>query len=351
MISLENYGWNTFHQDNYTAQNGESIGRVVSVKGFKYDLITTNGEIEGELSGKLLFGSEPEELPKVGDWVVFLDYGEVGYIVNVLPRLNALSRKNPGSKTERQILATNVDRALVIQGLDREFNLMRLERYLAQVISCNIDPIVVLNKADLAEDPDAFRQQVFKLKRDCQIIFCSTVTGSGIQEIKDNLQPAKTYVMVGSSGVGKSSLLNILMEADVQRTGSVSSFNSKGTHTTTRRDLFRLPNGSLLIDSPGMREFGLTSENPGYTDILFPAIDSFAQACRYRDCKHLGESGCAVIQAVQAGELDTQVYDSFIKLMKEQRRFKIKAENKKRLSKEFGKMTKEAKNYRRKYKY
>lgn len=353
MIFLKNYGWNSFHQQHYTAHENQdqSVGRVISVKGFKYILITENGELETELSGKLLFGSEPENLPKVGDWVCYLDYGQIGYIISVLPRMNLLSRKTPGTKTEKQILGTNIDYTLIVQGLDRDFNIMRLERYIVQVTACGITPVVILNKADLVEHLNSYREDVMKLKRDCKIFFCSTLTGSGIQELKNALEKGKTYMMIGSSGVGKSSLLNMFIGIHVQRTGSISDVNSKGTHTTTRRDLFQLSNGSLLIDTPGMREFGLTNDDRENPDSLFPAIEEFALLCRYSDCKHLSEAGCAVIDALQTGTLDSQVYESYLKLMKEQKRFEIKIEDKKRLGKQFGKMAREAKNYRKKYKY
>ena len=155
MIKLEEYGWNIFHQQNYSSHKDEeqSKGRVISIKGFKYWLITENGELETELSGKLLYGSDSEDLPKVGDWVSYLDYGEIGYILYVCPRMNSLSRRNPGNKTEKQILGTNIDYALIVQGLDRDFNLMRLERYLTQVTSCGVTPLVILNKADLVQNP------------------------------------------------------------------------------------------------------------------------------------------------------------------------------------------------------
>ena len=163
MIKLEDYGWNIFHQQNYSSPQNRrttNIGRVISIKGFKYWLITENGELETELSGKLLFGSESEDLPKVGDWVSYLDYGEIGYILNVCPRMNSLSRRNPGNKTEKQILGTNIDYALIVQGLDRDFNLMRLERYLTQVTACGITPLVILNKADLVKNPAEYHDEV-----------------------------------------------------------------------------------------------------------------------------------------------------------------------------------------------
>ncbi|HZB13449.1 MAG TPA: ribosome small subunit-dependent GTPase A [Chryseolinea sp.] len=353
MTRLENYGWNSFHQQSYIVNKkpGHTIGRVISIKGFKYFLITDNGELETELSGKLLFGSDSENLPKVGDWVSYLDYGEIGYIGDVLPRTNFLSRRNPGNKTERQILGTNIDFALIVQGLDRDFNLMRLERYLTQVTSCGIVPIVILNKADLVTDLAKYQQEVLKLKRDCKLFFCSTLTGFGIQEFKNAFEKGMTYILIGSSGVGKSSLLNLFMNDDLQKTQAVSTFNSKGTHTTTSRDLFQLNNGSLLIDTPGMREFGITNEDAENSDSLFPVIEEFTQNCRYSDCKHLHEEGCAVLSALQSGMLDRLIYESYVKLMKEQKRFEINIEDKKRLNKQFGKLTKEAKNYRKKYKY
>lgn len=351
MTSIESYGWKLYRHSSYLLSNGESIGRVISIKGFKYYLATANNDLETELSGRMLYGSESEDLPKVGDWVTFLDYGENGYIIKVLPRMNELARKNPGNKTERQVLAANIDYALVVQGLDRDFNLMRLERYLTQISACNIDPIVVLNKVDLIENREVYLKQVENLKRDCQVFFCSTVTGHGIQTLRNALQPFKTYILVGSSGVGKSSLINILLETDIQKIRSVSSFNSKGMHTTTSRDLFRLPGGSLLIDTPGMREFGLTTEEGEDKISPFPAIEPFAQACRYSDCQHTGESGCAVVVAVQKGELDNKIYESYLKLMKEHKRFEVRLEDRKRLNKQFGKLTREAKNHRKKNKY
>jgi ribosome biogenesis GTPase / thiamine phosphate phosphatase len=354
MTTLINYGWNNFHPQNIsnTGTRALLIGRVISIKGFKYDLITEKGPLETELSGKLLFGTFSESLPKVGDWVLFMDYETMGYIIEVLPRMNALSRKSPGAKTEKQVLAANVDFAMIVQGLDRDFNIMRLERYIVQITACGITPIVILNKADLIEDQENHRKEIAQLMRECPVYFCSTYTGLGIDELNNNvLQKGKTYIFIGSSGVGKSSLLNSLMHKELQKTNSTSDVTSKGKHTTTTRDLFALPNGSLVIDTPGMREFGLTFEDDQHSDKLFPAIQKFASACKFTDCRHLQEAGCAVMEAVNSGALDEGVYESYLKLLKEQRRFEIKIEDKKRLGKQFGKMTKEAKAYRKKYKY
>jgi ribosome biogenesis GTPase len=353
MTLLEEFGWNDFYQQHFQSiqDSEQSPGRVTSVNGFKYSLITAKGELEAELSGKLLYGAEAGDLPRVGDWVTYLDYGEAGYIVSTLPRMNMLARKSPGKATERQILCANVDFAMIVQGLDREFNIMRLERYLAQVTACGIVPVVVLNKADLVTDQSEYRDQVLSLKRDCGIHFCSTLSGHGISELLQSLEATRTYILTGSSGVGKSSLLNALMRDEVQSVNNVSSFNYKGKHTTTTRDLFQLPNGSLLIDSPGMREFGFTAEGDVDTDSYFPAIDELASLCRYTDCLHINEPGCAVLDALADEKLNPVTYDSYIKMLKEQQRFSIRIEDKKRINRQFGKMSKEAKSHRKKNKY
>lgn len=353
MKNLIRFGWDESLQHHFdTLKIALFPGRVTSIRGFKYCVMAERGELETELSGKLLFESENENLPKVGDWVLFQDYDTMGYIIELLPRKNALSRKTAGAKFERQILATNIDHALIVQGLDRDFNLMRLERYIVQIAACGIKPVVVLNKADLVEDPSAFKLEVDKLKRDVPVYACSTLTGSGLSElIQEIFSPGKTCVLIGSSGVGKSSLLNRIMNAETQVIGDVSEANSKGKHTTTTRDLFLLSNGALLIDTPGMREFGVTFEENSSEGDLFPEITKLAARCRYNDCRHIEENGCAVLAALENGNLESILYDSYIKLLKEQRRFQITADEKKRMNKQFGKITREAKDYRKKYKF
>jgi ribosome biogenesis GTPase len=355
MNLLEQYGWNDYFSEydiQYRPGADLQPGRVISVKGFKYALITETGELDAELAGRLLYGAENELFPKVGDWVYYLAYDSQGYIADVFPRRNALGRKNPGNPSERQVLAANIDHALIVQGLDRDFNLMRLDRYLVQVIASGITPVVVLNKIDLVEDPDTYCREVARLGRDCAVVCCSTLAETGLEVLYNSiLKPAKTFILIGSSGVGKSSLVNALLQGSGQKTDSVSSSTGKGKHVTTARELFQLPNGSLLIDTPGMREFGMALADDLQQEGLFPAIDNLSALCRYADCRHLNEQGCAVIEAYENESLDSKVYESYLKLVKEQQHFLIRIEDKKRLGKQFGKMSREAKAYRKKYKY
>lgn len=352
MSLLSQFGWNTFHSHSitYTLKPGECYGRVITIKGHAYTAITERGELNCELSGKLLFSTDAEQRPCVGDWVTFLDYADTGIITSVLGRRNALTRKRPGGSSEKQVLAANVDGALIVQSLDTNFNLMRLERYIVQVLACGIDPIVVLNKSDLAANPDDFRERVLALGRSVPIILCSTRTEDGLAAIQKTLKPDCTYILIGSSGVGKSSLLNALLHSDVRTTGGLSESTWKGRHTTTTRDLFRLPGGSLIIDTPGMREFGVTYEEHQSND-LFPAIARLADQCRYGDCLHLDEPGCAVTAALHDGALERETYQSYVKLMKEQQRFQIRASDKKRMNRQFGKITREARAHRKRYKF
>lgn len=351
MTSLKDFGWNDFHQHNFNQSHnhGEAVGRVISVQGFKHHLISGKGEVEAELAGRMLYGTEGEDLPKVGDWVCFLDYGMTGYIIERLPRQNMLSRKTPGKKTDRQVLGANIDYACIVQGLDRDFNVMRLDRYIAQIIACGITPVIILNKIDLVNDVKPFIDLVRELKRDVPIYCCSTFNGNGIAELRSMFEAGKTYMMVGSSGVGKSSLLNVFNETNTQTTSEISDFNGRGRHTTTARELFLLPNGSLLMDTPGMREFGMTSED-GDDANVFPAIEAFGKNCRYADCTHMMEEGCGVLEALENGELEPAMYESYVKLVKEQRRFSVRAEDKKRINRQFGKMAREAKENRKRWK-
>ena len=352
MNILIQYGW-TYVQDQYYKHYpapGTLPGRIVSIKGFKFHLVTENGEKEAELSGKILFGAEDGSLPVVGDWVLFLDYA-TGYIVDIFPRTSSLVRRDPGTTSGTQLLAANIEVALIVQGLDRDFNPRRIERYVVQVTACNIRPVVILSKSDLIPNAEDYVTEIEALQRDCSIYVCSTLTGAGVDAIRSEvLKSGVTSILVGSSGAGKSSLLNALVYMDLQKTGAVSSFNQKGKHTTSTRDLFILGNGSLIIDSPGMREFGLTSTDTLSSAELFPALEAFAAACKYSDCTHITETSCGVREALKRGALSEEVYNNYVKLLKEQQHFERSAAEKKRTGKKGAKMVREAKDFKRRFK-
>lgn len=353
MEKLDLYGWTKYLKKikHPIPEKTDNIGRVASIKGNIFELHTPRGHKKAEMLGKLLFSYEKCEQPKVGDWIKYLDYGESALIEDVLPRYNQLYRKAAGKETSKQVMVTNVDKAVIIQGVDNDFNLNRIERYLVQVITCNINPVIILNKSDLVDDTGSYIREIEKLQRGIPVFCCSVKTGEGLDKLKKEIfVTASTSVLIGSSGVGKSSLVNELIGAD-QKTGEISHSTGKGKHTTTTRDLFLLENGAIVIDTPGMREFGVGFEEDATFGEQFPAISKFAEGCRFQDCSHFHEEGCNVIQAMEKGELDPFVYESYLKLVKEQKRFHTTIHDKKMQGKQFGKMAREAQAYRKKYKF
>lgn len=353
MKHLYQYGWNSYIKNIKNTENiqTENIGRVVSVKGNIFEIITGKGMVKAELPGKILFTYEKWEQPKVGDWIEYIDYENLALISDVLPRLNQFYRKTPGKTVEKQVIAANIDQAVVIQGLDNDFNPGRIERYLVQIAACKINPVIILNKSDLIEDEEPFIEEIKKLQRNIPVYFCSVKNLYGLEELKAEVfTEGTTSVLVGSSGVGKSSLVS-QFTGNKMRTSGISNSTGKGKHTTTTRDLFLLDNDSIVIDTPGMREFGVGFESEAGFDEQFPAISKFASGCKYQDCSHVHEEGCKVIEAINSGELEHVVYRSYLKLVKEQNHFKTSIHEKKKQGRQFGKMVKEAKEYRKRYKW
>lgn len=353
MENLYKYGWKQYLQKLQSSErfSSENTGRIISVKGNIFEIVTVGSILKGELSGKLLFSVEKWEQPKVGDWVNYINYGDTAIINDVLPRYNQLYRKTAGKETENQVMVTNIDTAVVLQGLDDDFNLNRIERYLVQIATCGIVPAIILNKSDLIDDETVYREKIEMLQRNIPVYFCSVKNKQGLEEIKKEVfRKGATSVIIGSSGVGKTSLINSLAQGS-RKTREISESTGKGKHTTTTRDMILLDNGGIVIDSPGMREFGLGIDADANFEDQYPAISRFAEKCKFQDCRHINEKGCNVIRAYSEGLLDPVIYENYVKLYKEQKNFQLSTQEKKRQGKVFGKMVKEAKDYRKKYKY
>lgn len=298
---------------------GYLFGRVAVENREQYLLLTAGGERPAEVSGRFLFEAEsPADFPKVGDWTAITDFPEadVAIIHAILPRRTRLSRNAAGKRTEEQVLAANIDVIFLVQGLDFDFNLRRIERQMVMVKESGAEAVVLLNKADLVADPAALISRVQAIAPETEVLAVSALTAAGIDGLLRRLHPRRTHVFLGSSGVGKSTLINKLAGSDLLATAPVREEDSKGRHTTARRELLLLPGGALLVDTPGVREFQLW-EADGAVDDVFADIAALAAGCRYADCVHIKETGCAVREAAASGALPAGRYESYLKLRRE----------------------------------
>ena len=293
-------------------------GRVLLEHKNLYRVMTNEGELLSSLSGKFKFEHNREAFPAVGDWVVLYQMPgeEKGIIHEVLPRSSQFSRKMAGLTTEIQLIAVNVDFVFLVMSLNHDFNVRRLERYLLAAWDSGATPVVVLTKKDTCEDLEYYIKEVEAIAFGVDIFAVSSVTGEGIDLLGNLLAAHKTGALLGSSGVGKSSLINALSGVEVMAVNDIRTDDSKGRHTTTHRELTLLPQGGLLIDTPGMREFQLWDTSEGVS-ASFQDIEDLALACRFRDCQHVKEPGCAIQEAIYNGTLKRERYKSYVKLMRE----------------------------------
>lgn len=345
MNHLNTYGWN----DKINQLKQESLhktlphGRVAIVHRTCYDIISDNGLFQCELTGNMMYGKSDFDLPCTGDWVIFQPFDEgKGIIVDILPRERTLYRKKNGTVADKQAIASYVDKAFIVQSLDDNFNVRRAERFMVQILEENITPVLVLNKADIGFDRQKVEEQTKHLTRQMPIFFTSIHQLETILRLRKSISEGETVVFVGSSGVGKSSLVNALCDKSVLLTSDISQSTGKGRHTSTRREMVLMGGSGVLIDTPGVREFGLAVDN---TDSFAEMLDisDYAESCRFKDCKHINEPGCAVLEAISNGTLDQKVYDSHMKLQREAWHFSTSEHEKRKRDKYFSKLVDEVK--------
>jgi len=343
--NLSLYGWNdSLFQLKQASQYKHLFhGRIAAVNKTNYEVIAESGRLLCELAGNVLYGKSSFELPCTGDWIIFQPFDDnKGIIVDILPRKYTLYRRKSGTLSDRQAIASYVDKAFIVQSLDTNFNVRRTERFMVQVAEENIQPILILTKSDLEFSRHQVDESLKHIGRQMPIFFVSILYPETILPVRKFIKQGESIVFVGSSGVGKSSLINALCEHTVFITSEISKSSGKGQHTSTRRAMVLMENSAVLIDTPGVREFGLASDNSETLADIFDVSD-FAESCRFENCTHVGEPGCAVIEAVNKGLIELEVYNSYLKLRKESWYFSTSEHEKRKRDKSFVKISDEAK--------
>ncbi|MFH2069216.1 MAG: ribosome small subunit-dependent GTPase A [Candidatus Omnitrophota bacterium] len=352
-IKLEDLGYNAFFESNRKTLRltDYAVARIVAEHKEAYSVKGVNGEYLAKITGKHIFNAtKREDYPAVGDWVSITELDkEQAVIHKILPRKTILRKKYSG-KQEIQVIAANVDVAFIIESADRDYNLNRFERYFVLASEGNIKPAIILNKIDLISEVELNLRlgQIKNRFNDVDVVATSTITEKGLNELVSYIVTGKTYCFLGSSGVGKSSLINKLLGRDVAKIREISESTGKGKHTTTERDMYFLRNGGIVIDNPGTREVGIAGASAGIED-TFDEITFLARKCKYLDCTHIHESGCAVLKAIKTKKLDENRYFNYVKLKKETEYYEMTEFEKRRKDRKFGKFIKKSLERLKKY--
>lgn len=317
MLDLTTLGWDDAFAEQFSiyAAQGFAPGRVSIQHRGAYDVLTENGELRCDIRGRLFEEADsPADLPAVGDWVAISvsPDGTRGTVEGLVPRRTRFSRKTAWQATEEQVIAANVDVVFITSSLNEDLNLRRLERYLILARESGARPVVVLTKADLHPDPDGAVREVEDVADEIPVIAISSRTGAGLDRVRSLLAPGVTAALLGSSGVGKSTLVNTLAGEEILSTREIRD-DGKGRHTTSHRELVRLPGGALVVDTPGMRELQLWVADEGLEE-TFGDVTSLFEHCKFADCAHDREPGCAVKAAIADGTLDPERWESYLKL-------------------------------------
>jgi len=351
--TLENLGYNEFFDNFRREQNLDfsNIGRVISEHKERYIVKTLNGDFEAEIVGNLIYTAKSRaDFPAVGDWVRVAEYDQEKVLIHsVFPRKTVLQRSAVGKFGEKQIIATNIDYAFIVQSIDRDFSINRIERYLTICNNSKVIPIIVISKIDLIDDKrlDEIIKSIEERVKGVQLFAISNETQAGLHELKSSIKKSKTYCLLGSSGVGKSTLINTILGRSKMETGNIGESTNRGKHVTSHRELIILDEGGIVIDNPGMREVGIADMKDGIK-LSFEDIELLSQNCKFKDCTHILEKGCAVLEAVENNKIDMASYENYLKMEREKDHFEATEVEKRRKEKDFSRMVKQVKKIKKK---